>query len=189
VVAAAAGLFGAGHLSHATAAVPGSLRIDYQRFSRYQTPEPLTAHVAPAATMAGEVRLAVDREYLDRFTLQSVVPPPLRVEGLTDRLVYVFKLAKPGEALKIVLLLQAERLGVSHGRVSLESARGAAPPIVVSFRQLADGPEARRRRSADHPEKASRSVWTRVRTDGLRVWCASCIVITSGGRQFFQQRC
>jgi hypothetical protein len=136
VLAASLGLFGSGPVSRATAEAPGRLRVEYARFARSQTSETLTVHLESAATAAGEVRVALDREYLERSRVESVVPQPLRVEGRADRLVYVFRAARPGEPLAIAFLLHPERLGVSRGRVSLEPVRAADQPVELAFRQL-----------------------------------------------------
>ena len=132
VIAAALGLLGSGPLSHATTRADG-LTVDYQRFSRYQTSETLTLRLGAEAIEAPEVRVWLDRGYLDGVRLESVVPPPVRVEGASDRVVLVFAVAEPERPLSVTLTLQPDRIGRLHGRAGLEDRVGESG---VAFRQL-----------------------------------------------------
>jgi hypothetical protein len=136
ILAASLGLLGAGPFSRATAEAPGRLRVEYARFARYQTAETLTIRVESAATATAEVRVAIDRAYLEGSRVESVVPVPLRVDSAAERLVYVFGVTRRGEPLAITFRLEPERLGVSRGHVSLEPARAADPAVEIAFRQL-----------------------------------------------------
>jgi hypothetical protein len=123
------GLFGSGPLSRATVDVPGLMRVEYQRFARYETPETLTIHLLPAATGGSSVQVGLDRQYLDRSKVDSIVPPPQRVRAADDRLVYEFDVARPGGALTVALVLEPQRIGWARGRITLE--RGSAPGQVT----------------------------------------------------------
>jgi hypothetical protein len=111
--------------------VPGLLRVEYQRFARREAPQTLTVRVEPAAAHAAEVRLWIDRRYLEGSRVETITPHPARVEAATDRLVYVFPLRGPGEPATVMFELQAQRIGPVEGRVGLEGAEAAAP-----FRQF-----------------------------------------------------
>ena len=131
LIAALAGLLGAGPLGHRNARVPGQLRVEYQRFARYEAPQTLTVRIEPAATRADEVRLWLDRHYLEGTRLEAVTPSPIRVEAAADRLVYVFALSQPGEPATIVFRMQSEQIGRIAGRLGLVGGEGA-----VAFSQL-----------------------------------------------------
>lgn len=131
MVAAVLGLLGSGPLGHATVRTEG-LGLDYQRFSRYQSSEPLTLRLDGSATRAPEVRVWLDREYLDGARIEAVLPPPVRVEGAADRVILVFAVAEPERPLTVSLTLQPERLGPVRGRAGLEGPAAAA----VGFRQF-----------------------------------------------------
>lgn len=131
LVLALAGIFGSGPLSHGEVSLPGLLRVEYQRFARYQAPQTLRAHVDPAATGTGEVRLWIDRGYLADARVDTITPPPARVEAGGERLVYVFPTSRPGEPVTIVFALQAEHIGPTSGRVGLDGGETFAP-----FRQF-----------------------------------------------------
>lgn len=126
------GFLGSGPLSKGTALVPGIMRVEYQRFTRYQTPETLTVHLEAAAIAGPVVRIGIDRRYLDRSRLESVVPPPRRVHAAADRLIYEFDVAEPGRPLMIAFGLQPQRVGLGGGRVSLERSN----PEAAAFRQV-----------------------------------------------------
>lgn len=132
LLAAVLGLLGSGPLSKATADVPGVMRIEYQRFAQYQTPGKLTVHLEPGAVNGASVSLGIDRQFLDRAGLESVVPPPRRVHHAEGRLIYEFDVAAPGRPLTLVLHLEPQQAGVITGRVTLENASAAA----AVFRQV-----------------------------------------------------
>lgn len=134
VAASTAGLLGSGPLSRGRTEVPGVVSVDYQRFSRFQAPEELRVQVAPAATAAPEVRLAVDRRFLDGAEIRSILPRPDRVESAGGDVTFVFPLARPGEGLDVVFNLRSEHLGLARGRVGVVRADG--PPATVEFRQV-----------------------------------------------------
>jgi len=131
LVLALAGVFGSGPLSRQEVSLPGLLQVEYQRFARYEAPQTLTVRLEPAATRAAEVRLWVDRRYLDESRVETITPPPSRVEAATDRLVYVFPMSRPGELATITFDLQSRQIGPISGRVGLEGTEAVAP-----FRQL-----------------------------------------------------
>jgi hypothetical protein len=132
--AAAAGLLGgSGPLSHGAAALPGTLRVEFQRFSQYQSPDTLLIHVEPGATPGRELRLWLDRAYLEGVRLETIVPAPIRVETAADRLTFVFALSEPGVPLTVNVGLQPQRFGVMRARLGLEPADDGPR---LTFRQL-----------------------------------------------------
>jgi hypothetical protein len=131
LAAAGLGLLGSGPLSLATARA-GDTTLDYQRFSRYESSEALVLRVPPAVPPAREVRVWVDRTYLEGSRLETVLPPPVRVEAAADRLVFVLAVADPAGPLTVRFTLQPERLGVVRGRIGVDAPAGPA----LTFRQL-----------------------------------------------------
>ena len=131
VVLALTGLLGSGPLSRSVVSLPGLLRVEYQRFARYEAAQTLTVRLEPGATRGGETKLWIDRRYLDDTRVEAVTPPPTRVEATEDRLVYAFAIGRPGRPVTIVVALQSEQIGPITGRIGLE---GAADH--VTFRQF-----------------------------------------------------
>jgi hypothetical protein len=132
VVAALLGLLGAGPLSRAEV-TSDALQLQYPRFSRVQSSETLKVRIGADAVRDRETRLWVDRRYLDDSRIESILPPPVRVEAAPDRLVLAFAVAEPGRPLEVTLTLQPERIGVLRGALGLESA-AAGPGL--AFRQV-----------------------------------------------------
>jgi hypothetical protein len=133
LAAAAAGLLGSGPLSHGAAAVPGALRVEFQRFSQYQSPDTLRIHVEPGVTPGRELRLWLDRAYLEGVRLETMVPAPIRVETAADRLTFVFALSEPDVPFTVNVGLQPQRFGVTRARLGLEPADDGPR---LTFRQL-----------------------------------------------------
>jgi hypothetical protein len=135
IVAALAGLFGSGPLSHAVTEVPDLLRVEYQRFTRYEDPETLVLRVGPAATASGRVRVSLSRDFLDKVKIDSVVPAPEISEGAEDRVVYTFRVAEPGRPLVVSYDVTAQQFGRIRGRARLED--GNLRNRELHFSQLA----------------------------------------------------
>jgi hypothetical protein len=132
LVAAMLGLLGSGPLSHATVRAEG-LIVDFQRFSRYESSETLRLHIDETATRDPEVRVWLDRRYLDDSRIESVLPVPVRVEGAADRVVYIFAVAEKERPLVVSLSRLPERIGPVRGRAGIE---GPATSGGVEFRQF-----------------------------------------------------
>ena len=92
VLLALSGLLGSsGPLADAEAeATDSSVRVRYLRFDHHRGPGELSVEIAPEFVAEGEVRLWVDRHYIDGLEMQAVVPEPDQVELEAERVVYVF---------------------------------------------------------------------------------------------------
>jgi hypothetical protein len=132
VLAAAAGLLGSGPLSRGSVAAE-ALEVDFQRLSRYESSETLTLRIGATATRGPEVRVWVDRGYLDASRIEAVVPAPIRAEAGADRVVFVFAVAEPDRQLTVAFRLQPEHVGPILGQAGLEGPAARRP---VAFRQF-----------------------------------------------------
>jgi hypothetical protein len=120
VAATLAGLFGPGPLSRAAAGALGDpVRVEYQRFLRFQAPTSFSVELTPTAAREGEFRVWLARDYAEAVRVQEVVPPPERVEAGADRLIYVFPAAPAGGPAGVTFHLQPERVGQLNGRLGL----------------------------------------------------------------------
>jgi hypothetical protein len=129
VLAALAGLAGTGPLSRAERTAPdGSLRLEYERFTRMYAPSRLRVHFDARAVRAGEVRIWIARRYLEQAKLEQVVPQPARVEVEDERLTYVFA-AGDGAAGAVTFYMQLQSFGRISGRVG-------SGPAALEYRQL-----------------------------------------------------
>jgi hypothetical protein len=122
-----AGLFGSGLLSRSTASAPG-LRLEYERFLRYTAPQELTLRLGPSLTSRPQVRVWIDRRYLEGQQVESVVPQPESVEAGADRLVFVLVAAEAGKPTSLTLRLQTQRVGSLEGRIGVIGG-AESPPL------------------------------------------------------------
>ena len=122
ILAALAGLLGPGPLNEATAGEPGDpVSVEYQRFPRHAAPEMLVkVNLGPDATRDREVRLWVDRTYVDHFRIERIEPEPERVEAGADRLTYVFRVSEPGRPTAVQFHMEPDGYGRQHARLGLD---------------------------------------------------------------------
>jgi len=108
VVAGLLGLFATGPLSRSTVSnADRTLRVSFERFTRFGAPSELVVDVAPGATEGGEARIALSRDYLTAFQVQAVAPEAESVETQGPDLVYVFEVDE-GSGLEATFDLQAD---------------------------------------------------------------------------------
>lgn len=91
IAAALAGIFGNGPLSRASAQAAG-LQIVYERFARSQQSTELRCVVSGGQP---ELQIALSRDYLDSFHIETITPAPVRNEAAGEWLVYRFAGAAP----------------------------------------------------------------------------------------------
>lgn len=129
VLAALLGLFGPGLFGRATAGnqeAPVSIE-EYERFLRFEKPTTLRVHLNLTAGAGGEVRVWLDREYLESVQLQQVTPQPERVEAGSDRLIYVFDVAaEPDQPTAVTFNFQPDKIGPLKGQVGLAEGESLA---------------------------------------------------------------
>jgi hypothetical protein len=129
VAAGLAGLAGSGPLSPATQeSQDASLRLEYDRFTRMHAPSRLRLHFGTQAVRAGEVRIWLDRSYMEQVKLERVVPQPQQVQVGEKRLVYVFA-AEEGQPGAVTFEMQHRTFGRISGRAGIGDA-------VLEYRQL-----------------------------------------------------
>ena len=120
LLAALLGLLGRGPLSSTDAEAPDqSLRVKYNRFIRVRAPADLKISVAAKASQNGAIRLWIDREYLDHLQVKHITPRPEHEEAGSDRHIFVFRAAAPGNPVEIVLHFEPEKPGPHTCRVGL----------------------------------------------------------------------
>lgn len=122
IVAALLGLFGRGLLSSAeSSAGGGDLSASYDRVARILTPTTLEVTLP---VDGDEVKLWVDRQYLDRMGLQDVHPDPDSVEGSAERWTYTFKPAPDATELVVIFQLKPQSVGKANAKLGAEGGPG-----------------------------------------------------------------
>ncbi|MEV4477380.1 hypothetical protein [Nonomuraea sp. NPDC049504] len=130
--AALAGLMGPGPLSWASVVTPtGSVRMDYERFTRLQGDTSLQLRVRRDVRQPDKARVWISKEYLSTGNVQQVVPTPESWIVANDGYVLTFALIGPADHVMAEIELNPGRLGLSRGKVG---APGEEP---VGFWQFA----------------------------------------------------
>ena len=126
VFAALAGLLGTGPLSKTSAtSSDGSLRVEFNRFLHYHNPDMLKVYLAGGVARNGELRVWLDRSYLDAIEIEKTSPEPVRVEIGEDRHIYVFPVADPSQPTVVVFHFQADQRLTLSGRVGVADKEAA----------------------------------------------------------------
>jgi hypothetical protein len=122
LLAALLGLFGPGLLSDAHAGdTSAPLWLEYPRFAHtYADADTLRFQVAPAAVNAGQVRLWVSRDYLERVEVRRIEPEPEAVETTGDRYIYVFRAPNLNAPTRILFHVEPNSFGRLKGRAGLD---------------------------------------------------------------------
>ena len=130
VAAALAGFLGHGPLSRSsTGHADSSVRLEYERFTRYQDPQTLRVHLSARATAAEYTRVSISREFLDDSKIEAIVPHPEAQEIAHGRVVYVFRVTERGAPTVVSFTLSAQRIGPVRGVIRLEGPAAAASEV------------------------------------------------------------
>ncbi len=117
LLAAMLGLFGSGPLSKTTAGAPSDpLRIEYQRFMRYRSPDTLQVTVVPSTS---NTEVMLDKQYLRYVRIKSVTPEPVHVITGSDAVTFVLNTASSAP-FDVVFELRPEKIGTAKGWIALK---------------------------------------------------------------------
>lgn len=131
------GVMGGGHLSHrmardAEATARAALIVEHERFLRDRAPSDLVVHIPAPPCGSAVATLVIDREYLDRIDLESVVPPPSSWTTREDGVALAFPVE--GGAPVTVRLRVRPRLGPGTAEGTLSApAPGWPKPLSVKL--------------------------------------------------------
>lgn len=132
LLAALLGLFGRGVFN--TTSVTSSdarLTVEYSRFWRLQSPMTLRVAAGEDAVADGNLRLWLDRGYVDANTIASIVPEPDGVTAGADRLIFTFSVDAGAGRPSVTFEIEPQKAGFRAGRAGL-----AGSTDEVAFRQL-----------------------------------------------------
>jgi len=129
VAAGLAGVFARGPLSRAEAQGAG-LRIEYERFERYQAPSEIRVRLTPEAVVDGSVALMLDGDYAGRVPVERIDPEPERSAPTAGGHVHYFPVPRDARPGTVTFQIRPQRVGLVHGRIGIA---GAAP---ISFTQF-----------------------------------------------------
>ncbi|MBW3634609.1 MAG: hypothetical protein KY456_16440 [Chloroflexi bacterium] len=118
IVAALIGLFGAGPISSATAGT-GPLQLQFSRFERRHAPTELEVTLLNSAVIQDQVELWISSDYLERTTIESIVPEPEEVSETDNQVVYRFGIDDQARTPTIHIALEYDDPGLTTGRIGL----------------------------------------------------------------------
>lgn len=120
LLAALLGLLGQGPLSKGRIATPdGAIALDFERIDRANAPTGLTVTLAPDVAQGGAAQVAFSREFMERISIEEVVPEPQSVETGAGEVIYTFNVEDPSQPASVRLDFQYEQAGLTHGSVRL----------------------------------------------------------------------
>lgn len=118
------GLTGRGPLSNASAGQTGApLRLEYERFGRYEAPTSLRIHLGSTLAKTDKIRLWISRDYMEKVRIDHVSPEQESVKAQPDKFVYEFELSSPQSPTIITIRLKPQKVGILKGQVGVEKAR------------------------------------------------------------------
>ena len=128
LLAALLGLLGQGPLSVARTGAPDAgLALEFERIDRARAPTGMTVTLAPNIAQSGSARLAVSREFVDRISIDEIVPEPESVETGRDAVTYTFDVKDASQPAAIRFDFQHKFAGLMRGAVQMEG--GPALPF------------------------------------------------------------
>ena len=115
LIAGLCGLFGHHPFARATSqTASGQLKIEYDRYARYESSAEVMVMVTPEKTGDGKVTLWFDADYLDSINVVAVSPWPVRGEAREGERAFVFQ--TDGKPFSALFTIQFHALGIVHGR-------------------------------------------------------------------------
>lgn len=129
ILAGLAGLFGNGPLSTTIKrSADGVVRIEYDRFDRFDSPTALKIFTRPEAARGDELRIHLSRDYMQGVQIQRVVPEPEHTELDNGGITYVFRLARPAQEAAVVFHFKMDIVGPLSGQLRA----GNAEPLTIN---------------------------------------------------------
>lgn len=111
VVTAPLGFFGPGPVSdHRVVGDDGRLTVTFQRYLRAGSPTTIDVRLA-IASPTDEPRIVVPRDYLDSFTVESIVPQPRDMIAQGEDVVFVFSAPTDTPELTVAFHLRPDEFG------------------------------------------------------------------------------
>jgi hypothetical protein len=122
LLAALLGVFGKGVLSDAQAADPTQvLSVKYARFERYRSPTTIELVIGPTLTGAGKFAIALNREFVDRVSIDRIDPEPESVKSDSNRLLYEFEVTADNQPAHVYINYEYAQFGASEVQINLEN--------------------------------------------------------------------
>lgn len=114
------GLLGQGPLSKGRIGAPDeSIALDFERIDRANAPTGLVVTLGPNVAQGGTAQVALSREFIERISIEAVVPEPQSVETGAAEVIYTFEVEDPAQPASMRLGFRYELAGRARGAVRL----------------------------------------------------------------------
>jgi hypothetical protein len=117
------GVFGGGLLANASVGDDGELRVDYERLVRMTGSQQLEISVGQGATQSSTMSLWLDREWLSRHKVRSILPEPDSTSVSPVRVTYHFKVDPAAGPSKVEFDLETHAFGRMRGKVGIPGGK------------------------------------------------------------------
>jgi hypothetical protein len=122
ILAVVVGLVGTGIFTDQVAQAAGSnFSVHYSMSGRDNAPTTLRMAISSESIQDGHVRISMDRDYIDRFDIQSITPEPKSVQVTPDRYIYTFAAEPTSKSLLITYRMTWNDFGWHTGNISYGS--------------------------------------------------------------------
>jgi hypothetical protein len=122
LVAGAFGLLGGSGLFVRTSVASSSevISVHYPRFLRVRTPIDVHVNVYRDAVDANEIRITVDRAFLQQFEIHHINPVPSNETISDSSITYTISVSPEISDAVVTFNLEAEYAGISRGRITVD---------------------------------------------------------------------
>lgn len=125
LLAALFGVFGNGPVSKTEeASHDQSLRIEYQRFVRFQAPAEYRIYVSPQPRSGDTFRLWLNRDFFDGTQLRRIIPEPDSTQLVPDGIIHEFHVSRERDPVEIQFRLEIEKMGRYNPAIALVNQDG-----------------------------------------------------------------
>lgn len=120
LLAALLGFLGPGPLGKANAAsADKSISLRYYRMERYSAPVELRLEVDGKLAKDSELRVWLDRQFVQALEIKHIDPEPQSVEVSGERFVYVFKTTEAPHTIKVFFHVEPNKFGKTPARLGV----------------------------------------------------------------------
>lgn len=118
IMAALGGLFGSGPLARMAVVDDQQLvRLEYDRFGRYEGELLWKLDLTPKATQTHRVTIQISRNYWTSHAIEQITPAPMTSSTSFDGFLYTFELDSLNAPAAIIVRLRPEYLGSLDGHI------------------------------------------------------------------------
>ena len=117
------GVFGGGLLANASVGGDGELRVEYERLVRMTGSEQLEISLGQGARQSSTMSIWLDRDWLSRHKVRSILPEPDSTSVSPVRVTYHFRVDPAAGRSKVEFDLEIHAFGPMRGKVGIPGGK------------------------------------------------------------------